>query len=1303
MVTPFGDGPDGGREATFDGPTDYGPARGKWSGYGVIQAKFLQRSVSTNRDGSWALSQLRSELRKYNASKVYRKPDYYIFATNVSLTPPAARGSKDRIIQLLEDFAGSQGLKGYDVWDYDKLRIMIDNNQDVRRAYAAWITPGDVLSDLASWLSGQRADYHTLLINFLQKELLADQYAKLEQAGHSADESIPLANVFVDLPTGDRNISEPPKERPPNQRNRMPNFVEMIIGASALHLRIHSSDVPSRTSTEFSPKAHGRYVLIGGPGQGKTTVGQFICQLFRTALLDGVEDRFLDISVKQAVELIKLHCAKDNLALPQSRRLPFRVVLSEFATRMASEEVLSLLEYLARGFNRRTNAQLSVRDFRQLLVSYPCVLILDGLDEVPASTNREQVLGAVREFWIDVASSGIDALVIATSRPQGYNDDFSPSLYQHRWLVPLSVQRALEYAQRLTEVRFGSDPDRVDKVVGRLRRAAESPATARLMRSPLQVTIMTLLVDRMGQPPQERWALFREYYNLIYQREIEREIPAAAILKEYRTDIDSVHRHVALLLQVESERSGSTDARMTPEQLGLVVERHLTDEGHTGASLEELKDAIIEGAANRLVFLVGLETGQVGFEVRSLQEFMAAEGLMDADDQTTQARLREIAGNYNWRNVFLFAAGRVFSDRRYLRDTIESICLDLNDHPDDGLLRSILAGSELALDLLQDGSVTRQPAKGRALTRLALQLLRLPSDGYHRRLADTYQASTADIFRQELEAALNDKGGAGWPGAWECLASLVESGAGEEFDELARLHIGDIKSERAVFQVLLTNTQGKSWLANQLVEAVPFHPPDILIQAGSQRDRTYHDNEDLGPWPTPPWPDWFAAAHEFTGRMYPAQTRRGQMLRVGLAGPRSEYGTFSLMPLEGDGRREKIFSGIARMPMETDEWAVIRSIAEFSKAPGKLSLAKALREAKRVGVSDRTLTRARTLPWPLAACLEHRGTDSLSDLANTVESGGLGDIEDWRSAERRWLDRGISIEDLLAMGATSLPFGADIAKIGFPYQSATFYVANQRSAIAAFQRAYRSASPPRIKGLMADMIVNILGEELIVHHPTRPPGSLLKNVDEVIPDVLTGQTWFWAHEILCTRETPPELNEAWIQGLDTFGRTRWREGFVITDTYRDLLAEVWRIAPTAKGLVLLAAHIAQYGNTLPIPTELDVADGENDTELQIAYLILQVVVDPLSLVRSKSRVARLLSVDPTALTMLLRAISVLELSPGRQGQLLLELQEIVPGQQAGEMVRALRDVVRRRRSRLSEPSVWTSLGFPVELASLLEP
>ena len=54
----FGDGSDGGREATFEGTIPFPNEESAWDGYCVIQAKFKQRSEGTTKDGAWALNQL---------------------------------------------------------------------------------------------------------------------------------------------------------------------------------------------------------------------------------------------------------------------------------------------------------------------------------------------------------------------------------------------------------------------------------------------------------------------------------------------------------------------------------------------------------------------------------------------------------------------------------------------------------------------------------------------------------------------------------------------------------------------------------------------------------------------------------------------------------------------------------------------------------------------------------------------------------------------------------------------------------------------------------------------------------------------------------------------------------------------------------------------------------------------------------------------------------------------------------------------------------------------------------------------
>ena len=552
-IVVFGDGPDGGREATFEGKVPFPTPVDGWAGYGVVQAKYRQRPGDTKQDGNWAVDQLKDEIRKYiDPDSNLRKPDYFIYATNVVLTPVREKGSKDRVIAVLEDLKKQSLLKGYAVWDYDQIRGFLDADKDVREAYDFFITPGDVLSRVLRQLAPTSADRYPLFVEFLEKELLSDELVNLEQAGHDVEERIPLATVFVDLPTHD----EPPGVRAQplddadididdigTSMHSGEGFIKEILAASSERLDpapLGSSAISQSLDAGLSRESRGRFVLIGGPGQGKTTLTQFICQIFRASIISGKPPHTLSSEIQAALRIIQNQSEVEGFNHKVVPRFPFKLVLNDFAKALSSSEstqVNSVFSYLARQIKKRTDTDISANELRLFLSNYPSVIIFDGLDEVPASSNRDQVLDAIRDFWIEASNSNADILSIATSRPQGYNEDFSPSYYRHRKLAELSEQLGWHFAKRLAEMRYRTDEDRKQKVLDRLKRAFRDESTARLMRSPLQVTIMTALVDRIGQPPQARWQLFDSYYDVIYLREVERSIPASIILRDYKPDI----------------------------------------------------------------------------------------------------------------------------------------------------------------------------------------------------------------------------------------------------------------------------------------------------------------------------------------------------------------------------------------------------------------------------------------------------------------------------------------------------------------------------------------------------------------------------------------------------------------------------------------------------------------------------------------------------------------------------------------------------------------------------------------------
>ena len=1029
----FGDGPDGGREAIFEREVPYPSETNPWDGYGVVQAKFLQRPSRTPRDGDWAVDQLNDELRKYvEPNKNVRQPDYFVYVTNAVLTPVNERGSKDRARALLEDFKAKTSLRDYAIWDYDQICAFLDAYEDVRTAYAPLITPGDVLAAIIKEFQPDLHDLEETLVGFLQKELLSDEFVNLEQAGHELGEGIPLAKVFVDLPTvNERDIGQALTYEQSDDfiydddlENSAENgFIQQILTAASARLSTGASGAAGAVQSldsAISRNVQGRFVLIGGPGQGKTTLGQFICQIFRASIVSKRPLQTLSRETQTALSIIQEHCVSEGINDEVAPRFPFRLSLSDFASTLFSShdsEVSSVFSYLARQIRRRTDRNVKPDDLRRFLAKYPSIIIFDGLDEVPASSNRNQVLGAIRDFWVDASRLDADILCIATSRPQGYNEEFSPLNYEHCRLAELSPQLGRHFAKRLVDVRYGTDADRKERVLERLERAFENESTSRLMRSPLQLTIMTALVDRRGQPPQARWSLFKSYYEVIYQREEEKDIPASSILRDYSPDINTLHHEVGLLLQIDSERTGATDARLPRERFRDLVEVRLAEEGHEGDSLTELAQQIVDAAAERLVFLVELEEGQIGFEIRSLQEFMAAQSLMEGSDQDILGRLEEIAPIQFWRNVFLFAAGQCFSERRNLRDTIYSICAGLNELESDEISAASLAGSDLAVALLDEGLARRQPRYARMIARVAVRCLDVANPNLQTRFARAYDPQLKELYRDEISRRIISSTSIGFVGAWNCLLRLVQ----DRIPWAVQLAAARWPKEQEPQIQIIGGAQepmNNPWALEKIVKLLPVAPLETLrANIGLVSTHPRHEGRKIGPVNE--------AALEVIRSYHP-------LSQINVLGSTVGYG--NVVPINGPiSERIKHLRDIVDWH---SSWAVYKFAAEFTDNPSKAGLASTLSRLAGSCVFNlerRSRSDFLMLPWPILACLNACSSSSeLLAMAAKAQSGELGDVGDWETAENRWKANGVTKEDLLSMTEDRLPYDRAISYVGFP-------------------------------------------------------------------------------------------------------------------------------------------------------------------------------------------------------------------------------------------------------------------------------
>jgi hypothetical protein len=1323
----FGDGPDGGREATFDGPQHFPHKGAAWNGYGIFQAKFLQKPSGPTRDTVWFLDQLQKELKKFTDRKRgLRQPEYYIIATNVSLSSVHKRGGKDKTAKIFRDFKKNNArFKDYRIWDADQIRTFLDGQADIRRAYAAWITTGDVLSEVISAYAS-KPDFETAIANFLQKELLADQFVNLEQAGHAADERTPLARVFIDLPvTKDPNVelheghfstktlAENSVVDRQTHRKVTSSFLNEILHAASQKLNKTTFAISAgrrEPDREHGNPEPGRFVLLGGPGQGKTTAGQFLCQLFRSSILRQRAKSTRTPEVQQVLQTIEKQCKQESIDYPCVQRFPIRIVLNHFAAELASltsESATSLLRYILKRIKVRTDIDISVQDFKKWLSTYPWVLVLDGLDEVPASSNRDAVMSAIRDFWIDANDCDADILVLATTRPQGYSQEFSPQLYQHRWLIPLTPSQALHYASRLVEARYGGDQDRKDRIMERLQRATSEDATTRLMQSPLQVTIMTTLVDQVGHPPQERWRLFQQYYEVIYRREMERGIPASTILRDYRPDIDAIHRRVGLLIQVESELSGRTNARLSLQSLSEIVESRLQEEEHATEELRALKKSILDAAMNRLVFLVGLEANEAGFEIRSLQEFMAAEALMDGSDDLVQRRLRAIAPAINWRNVMLFAAGKCFVERQHLRDTVHTICAELNDDLHDKLAQETLLGSQLALDLLDDGSARRQPRYSQILARQALRLLDLPPSEWHSRLVNVYEGSLDRIFIAEIAERLNNRPLHKTLTSWLTLSELAGEGVSWAIEMANKCWPAERSEQISLCDISALNGLSGEWIKQREIELLPQVDPGEHIM-WTDPFMFYDVTQDKKP-PEQNLPAWWSLIYDLQ------QERRGFEVTFKTAKARIRGVKLRIKGIEPPNQRLIRFS--KEFPKQHHlGWEPIIGAGRFLREPTKDSLAREIHSLADLNSikGHRWLLNALPIPWPFSV-LSRAGNDAneLRTIANKVGQGLFGDHADWVAAEERWRSRGITQEDIIYTTSLHGLFDHKIGQIGCPFYGPFGYFllrkTEAKESINELISLYREINDPIARLTISRWILSGLaswGQGEIMPAITITAEDVRKIVDD-------NKDLHMDLSALCGLQVLSSNEKNWIDILDYIG-SNTRGVFMsgsggsrrCAEWLTQNLTKIFSANAEKEGIFALIGGLMRSGISADLPT--NVIDGSTHilpaaraAALTISLINIEVwKKDPVILAQETIECAKILRRNNEEEWFLQDVLLAIRRQPPTGMRLerymirLLELVERENWRDTKAVIDAMDECLRRRVSALADPTTWKRLGLP---------
>lgn len=654
--------PDGGRDAVARGANR--------DNFIVFQVKFVARPDYLEDVEAW-VEEIVTKERANIARLIERGAEQYYLVTNVPGSAHFDAGSIDRGQAAL---AARISIPGRILWRND-LDIRLAKHRALKWQYRELLTGADVLDELvSSGLGEEKERRRTAVAAALGAQYVADQTVRFKQV----DLQNQLLDLFTDVPL------RMGRGGPPSLRRRAAErALTWSTGRVPRLVAVHNRGEPRGAADvllqlPIAPSTI-RIVVEGAPGQGKSTLAQYLCQVHRILLLSKRSD------------LKRLPWANSEI----SARLPFKVDLRELASFIRGDDPFaavtgwpglpvgharSLVGFLAAQISRYSGgAAFSVSDLLAVAHTGPVLLVLDGLDEVADVSDRKLVVDHVEEGLAALEEVAQSLQVVVTTRPPAFasSPGFSQKNFTYTTLTSLTTDLIVEYTKRWAKARRLDDDELADALAV-LDAKLDEPHMRDLARNPMQLAILLSLINTKGESlPDKRTQLYSEYMELYFNREAAK----SPVVRKYRDLLYGLHGQLAWMLHVGAEQSPERGS-ISQEDLKATLTKYVVTQGEDPG----LADELFQGVVERIIALVATRQERFEFEVQPLREFFAAHHLFataqisqlgTARPGTRADRFAALARDPFWLNVARFFAGFYTSgELASLADNLEELATD---------------------------------------------------------------------------------------------------------------------------------------------------------------------------------------------------------------------------------------------------------------------------------------------------------------------------------------------------------------------------------------------------------------------------------------------------------------------------------------------------------------------------------------------------------------------------------------------------------------------------------------------------
>lgn len=691
QVFPVGQ-PDGGRDTIVYGMD------GTTKKFKVFQVKFV-RNANEERDlHKWLESVVLKEAGKINALAKRGATEYYIL-TNVRGTAHIDVGSKDRVNKILEDNITVPSI----CWWRDDLNSLFEKDPLFKWSFPQILNGQDILnSALFENLSENKQRKESVIRAYLADQFELDGEVKFKQI----DLQNRLTYLYTDVPLKRKKINKKDK----NLRKILGDVFKSHSDADAGYGNREDNATLGAAEFLLHPSVQrsvSKILLEGGPGQGKSTISQFVCHVHRAKLLKKDEElkdigkHFLDAPVRLPIKIDLRHIASwiENVN-------PYASSISDEYFEINWKKSLESFLMMHILYHSKIE-EFTVSDFISIIKITPLLIVFDGFDEIADIKSRREVIDFIDKGIHRLSTNSASIQVIVTSRPAAFSDTvvFSVDSYPHFELVDITQEVIKEYVEKWIKAGRMNSRDAAD-IREQTSEKLRLPHLRELAKSPMQLAIFLTLLKTKGQSlPNKRTALYDSYINLFFDRESEK----SALVRDKRELIIDIHQYLAWILHSEAEQY-KHNGTIKFDDLKSRVKKYLESEGHNVSIADELFDAMSE----RVCALVSRVQGTFEFEVQPLREYFCAKYLYTTAQNSTAGeqkagtkpdRFHALLRNFYWQNVVRFFAGCADAGE------LDMIIQELRELQDDDSLKYTHYARIITAQILSDYVFTQKPKK----------------------------------------------------------------------------------------------------------------------------------------------------------------------------------------------------------------------------------------------------------------------------------------------------------------------------------------------------------------------------------------------------------------------------------------------------------------------------------------------------------------------------------------------------------------------------------------------------------------